>query len=234
MRTLHLAVALLTWTLIAFAQAPSGLQQVKDLQLRSSTNGIIEGQVIDVINGDTITVKSEQESPYSVKLQAIDAPDVGQPYFENSRNSLSKLINKKQVRVEVYTMYGDHSCIGTVYLNGHDVALSLLETGMAWHFKRYAYQQSAESRKSYSEAQSYALEAGLGLWADDRPTPPWVFRGDPLGAGKIGSDPSPAPTSGRKYNLGPRGGCYYVSDSGNKVYVKDKSLCNPAKRVGEP
>lgn len=30
---------------------------------------------------------------------------------------------------------------------------------------------------------------------------------------------------GRKYILGPRGGCHYVSESGRKVYV-DKSHCN--------
>lgn len=36
--------------------------------------------------------------------------------------------------------------------------------------------------------------------------------------------------TGRTYFLGPRGGCYYVSDSGRKVYVKDKSLCEPSNQ----
>lgn len=31
--------------------------------------------------------------------------------------------------------------------------------------------------------------------------------------------------SAKTYILGPRGGCYYLSQSGYKVYVKDKSLC---------
>lgn len=35
---------------------------------------------------------------------------------------------------------------------------------------------------------------------------------------KIGSD-------GRTYVRGSRGGCYYINENGNKVYVKDKSLC---------
>jgi hypothetical protein len=33
------------------------------------------------------------------------------------------------------------------------------------------------------------------------------------------------PTARRTYIRGPRGGCYYVSDSGRKVYV-DHSMCN--------
>ncbi|MCU0350979.1 MAG: hypothetical protein MUF43_09160, partial [Flavobacterium sp.] len=32
-------------------------------------------------------------------------------------------------------------------------------------------------------------------------------------------------SSGRVYQKGPRGGCYYINDSGKKVYV-DKSFCN--------
>jgi hypothetical protein len=32
-------------------------------------------------------------------------------------------------------------------------------------------------------------------------------------------------TAGRVYIRGPRGGCYYISDSGSKVYV-DRSVCN--------
>jgi hypothetical protein len=40
--------------------------------------------------------------------------------------------------------------------------------------------------------------------------------------------PSPEPTrstAGRNYIRGPRGGCYYMSSSGSKVYV-DRSMCN--------
>jgi hypothetical protein len=32
-------------------------------------------------------------------------------------------------------------------------------------------------------------------------------------------------STGRRYMLGPRGGCYYISGSGKKVYV-DRNLCN--------
>ena len=33
-------------------------------------------------------------------------------------------------------------------------------------------------------------------------------------------------SSGREYIKGSRGGCYYMSESGEKVYVKDKRLCD--------
>jgi hypothetical protein len=68
--------------------------------------------------------------------------------------------------------------IGTVFYDGRDVGLALLEKGLAWHYKRFAYQQQPAERKSYIDAQEYALTAGIGIWSDERPTPPWVFRGE--------------------------------------------------------
>lgn len=45
-------------------------------------------------------------------------------------------------------------------------------------------------------------------------------------SGSTQSDASGSrPGSGRSYIRGPRGGCYYYSSSGRKVYV-DRSLCN--------
>jgi hypothetical protein len=129
------------------------------------------------------------------------------------------------VRVVVNTTYANNMIIGTVYRNGQDIAVTLIEVGLAWHFERFAYQQSASARKSYSDAQSYASAARVGLWAEDKPIPPWAFRGEPIIL---------SPKIERKYFLGPRGGCYYVSESGRKVYVQDKTLCGLAPPETKP
>jgi ketosteroid isomerase-like protein len=39
------------------------------------------------------------------------------------------------------------------------------------------------------------------------------------------SNRGPSSSAERKYTLGPRGGCYYMNESGRKIYV-DKSNCN--------
>ncbi len=192
---------------------------------------LLEGKVIRVENGDTITVEVNGDDLYLVKLQAIDAPDAGQPHYEDSKNSLSKLIRGKSVRVVVHALGPSGVMIGTVYHKGRDVGLSLLERGLAWHYKQFPYQQTTASRKAYSDAQNLASAAGLGIWTNAGPVPPWVFRGDAASRLAGAVEPSPAnespdsQTSERKYILGPRGGCYYVSESGGKVYVQDKKLC---------
>lgn len=53
---------------------------------------------------------------------------------------------------------------------------------------------------------------------DSKPSTPSVPRSRP-------SRPVKSTVSDRGYITGPRGGCYYLSGSGRKVYV-DRSLCN--------
>jgi endonuclease YncB( thermonuclease family) len=198
---------------------------------------LVEGKVVKVENGDTITVQGSGQNLYLVKLQAIDAPDVGQPQYEASKNSLSKLIHGKDVRVVVHSTGPSGVLIGTVYRKGRDAGLSLLEKGLAWHYKRFAYQQTTASRKTYSDAQNIASAAGLGIWADASPIPPWVFRGEAVPPEPKAAEPglingAPQSTANvRKYILGPRGGCYYVAESGSKVYVQDKKLCGVTPEI---
>ncbi|MGD9628096.1 MAG: thermonuclease family protein [Pyrinomonadaceae bacterium] len=207
---------------------------------RKSGVGLVDGKVIRVENGDTITVQADGQEQYLVKLQAIDAPDLGQPYYEESKNSLTKLIRGKEVSVVVHATGPSGVMIGTVYRNGRDVSLSLLERGLAWHYVRFPYQQTTANLKTYAEAQSIASAAGLGIWADASPVPPWVFRGDAItsmpGAAEtsLAGGASDQRTTVRKYILGPRGGCYYVSESGSKVYVRDKMLCGVTTPEGKP
>lgn len=208
--------------------SPSTTSDETSLSLPSKHNAqmeLIDGRVIKVVDGDSITVQAKGQVVYAIKLQAVDAPDVGQPFFEEARKSLSKLILNKDVRVVINTTYGENMIIGSLYRNGQDIGLTLIEQGLAWHFKRFAFQQNASARKSYSDAQSSASAARIGLWADEKPVAPWEFRGE--------STILPSKNE-RKYLVGPKGGCYYVSESGRKVYVQDKALCGLSPPLTKP
>jgi len=199
---------------------------------------LIEGQVVTIEDGDTISVMTKERVLHRVRLQAIDAPDDRQPYFEKSRKSLSNLLLRKTVRAVYHSKDSSGRLIATVYQNGRDVGLIQIESGLAWHYKRFSYEQTASARKSYADAQSIAVADRRGLWDDKSPIPPWVFRGDTFSVQSavpvnLANRP-PVQNGERKYLLGPRGGCYYVSESGAKVYVKDKTLCGSAAPVDKP
>jgi endonuclease YncB( thermonuclease family) len=190
---------------------------------------LLEGKVIDVLEGDTITVFAKNGTFSTVRIQGIDAPDNKQNYFKKSKKSLSELIEDKEVKVLTNGKDAQDRYVGSVYFEGRDVGLMQIERGMAWHYKYAAATQTTDVRKKYAQAQETAMSSKLGLWEDSSPKAPWDFRGEAPPAevqkADISSVSAPVDTSGRKYLLGPRGGCYYVSESGRKVYVKDKSLC---------
>jgi len=202
------------------------------------------GKVVAVYSGDAFTVESDGRR-YFVKLQSLDAPEAGQSYFENSQKTLSKLINKKEVRIVVSARDGNDSLIGMVYYDDRDIGLRLLEKGMAWYSKKSASAQTPDGRKIYADAQAHASSEAIGLWAEDKPVPPWVFRGEDTPSDAAGvepekpeaaevSTPTPLVDDGRKYVLGPRGGCYYVAESGRRVYVKDKRRCGVTAADAKP
>lgn len=215
----------------------------KNSEVNKNLNGnagspVIEGRVIAVEDGDTITVQGADGAVFPVRLQAIDAPEFKQDNFKNSKKSLSSLVLNKEVKVLVVSKDADGRQIGTVWVDGLDIGLIQLEKGMAWHYKRYAYEQTPEARKQYADAQTKAQADQLGIWDEKRPIPPWVFRGDvmtapPKNTSNLVTRPS-ATHPDRKYVLGPMGGCYYLADDGHKVYVKDKSRCTTGTGDSKP
>jgi endonuclease YncB( thermonuclease family) len=66
--------------------------------------------------------------------------------------------------------------VGKVLVDGVDANLEQIKRGMAWHYKAYEHEQSTYDRKVYADAENEARAAGLGLWADADPVPPWDFR----------------------------------------------------------
>ena len=136
----------------------------------------IEGLVVGVADGDTITVLDQQKNTYKIRLQGIDAPEKKQAFGEKSKQSLHDLVHSKQVRIEYDKEDKYGRIVGKVTVDDVDVCLQQLVLGMAWHYKKYQNEQSASDRAVYSETELKAKSLKLGLWTDDSPMPPWEFR----------------------------------------------------------
>lgn len=188
---------------------------------------LLEGKVVLVYEGDVISIEGKNHKIYSIHLQGIDAPDEKQSYFKKSKNRLADLILGKEVRVIVHKKADFDRYIGSVYFEGRDVGLTQIEDGMAWHYKALSYEQSAEDRKRYALAEQKARADRKGLWEDKDPVAPWDFRGDIKPVEDVATKTTGLmnTVTGKTYVMGPRGGCYYLNESGVKVYVRDKTLC---------
>jgi endonuclease YncB( thermonuclease family) len=141
--------------------------------------GAYDGRVVGVSDGDTITVLDSSNTQHKVRLSGIDAPEKSQPFGQRSKQSLSDLVFDTTVTVETTKRdrYGRE--IGKVLASGVDVSLEQVRRGLAWHYKAYQREQSAEDRMTYSTAEQEARAAHIGLWIDPMPLPPWEFRHQP-------------------------------------------------------
>ncbi len=209
---------------------------------------LVEGKVKIVDDGDTLIVETKDGNLYTVRMQGIDAPEEKQDFGAKSQKKLSDLILGKDVTVIVRKKDSLNRYIGTVYVGGQDINLKQIEAGLAWHFKKYGYEQTEENQKIYEQAEQKARTEKSGLWKNKNPVEPSIFRGDrettevdkkestekPIVETSSNPttntvNPTPAPSSNkspnRTYIRGSRGGCYYINSKGSKTYV-DRSLCN--------
>jgi len=67
-------------------------------------------------------------------------------------------------------------------LDGRDINLEQIRSGMAWHYKEYEREQTEEDRELYAGAEHEARSARRGLWIDPNPIEPAEFRREERGA----------------------------------------------------
>ena len=141
----------------------------------------MQGKVVGVADGDTITVLDAQNTQHKIRLQGIDAPEKAQPFGNKSKQSLHEMVHGKQVLVDYQKKDKYGRVVGKVLLNSVDVCLEQVKRGMAWHYKQFANEQSKTDQEGYAQAELTAQAQSIGLWKEKSPTPPWVFR-KPTGA----------------------------------------------------
>jgi endonuclease YncB( thermonuclease family) len=137
---------------------------------------LINGRVVSVSDGDTITVLDNTNTQHKIRLSGIDAPEKTQPFGTASRRSLSDLVYGKQVDIEWSKRDRYGRTVGKVLTSGLDVNLEQIRRGMAWFYTKYQSELLSQDRQEYTGAQDYAEKNRLGLWADSSPIPPWDFR----------------------------------------------------------
>jgi micrococcal nuclease len=130
----------------------------------------LEGRVVGVHDGDTLTLLLPEKKTIKIRLAQIDAPESKQAFGQVSRQSLAGMTFNKSVVIEKETTDRYGRTVGTVYVDGLDVNKEQVKNGMAWAYRKYLHDDSIIAM------EESAKEGKLGLWADPNPVPPWQFR----------------------------------------------------------
>jgi endonuclease YncB( thermonuclease family) len=140
------------------------------LAARAAAAETISGAVAVVIDGDTLTVVDEAKKQHRIRLSGIDAPQAKQPYGVRSARSLAQLCLKKEAKVE-WKEKQRGLLVGQVTCADKDVNAEQVRRGMAWVSSR----QTGPGSALY-ELEAYARLQKVGLWAAEKPIPPWEWR----------------------------------------------------------
>lgn len=133
----------------------------------------ITARCVGVYDGDTITVLVETDAgkrQAKIRLDAIDAPEIGQPFGNRAKQTLSGMVFGKDCQVESMGQDRYGRTVGKITVDSKSVNLVMLEAGMAWHFTKY------DQRADLAEREAKARTARVGLWADQAAIPPWHWR----------------------------------------------------------
>jgi endonuclease YncB( thermonuclease family) len=135
----------------------------------------IEGVVVGIVDGDTITVLDTRKVRHRIHLAGVEAPKKFQAYGQRAKDALSGLVFRQQVSVQTSKRDKHGRELGRVLVGNRDASLEQIKSGFAWHYKAYEGVQSPEDRKAYAAAEAEARVQRVGLWRDAHPVPPWEF-----------------------------------------------------------
>lgn len=128
--------------------------------------------VVSVIDGDTIDLYlfGSGTSP-TIRLNGIDCPEKGQPFYEEAKDYTSVLCLHKQVEVIRHDIDKYGRIVADIILpDGRNLGEELVRAGLAWFYDLYSDDPILERLEEIAKSQR------IGLWNQDNPIPPWDFR----------------------------------------------------------
>ena len=136
-----------------------------------SSSADFSGQVVSVLDGDTIEVLHNGKAQ-RIRLQAIDCPEKGQPFGKIAKWATSALVFGRTVTVQGHDKDKYKRLVADVLLADEtNVNQKLVKDGWCWWYRKYA---PGDTVLEVLEAE--AREARRGVWALPNPVPPWEWR----------------------------------------------------------
>jgi endonuclease YncB( thermonuclease family) len=135
-----------------------------------------EARMLRVDDGDSLVVRGADGTTSRIRLAGIDAPEKSQPFANVAREKLPTLLGKRTLSIAAIKIDPWGRLVARVDAQDEDIALAMLDAGLAWHYARYDSDLPVALRERYAKAAALARQQRIGLWRTAKPEPPWEFR----------------------------------------------------------
>lgn len=136
----------------------------------ASSAGAFPGKVIGVHDGDTITVLRADKTQVNVRLNQIDAPELGQAFGQAAKKALAAMVFGQTAEITDHGLDKYGRTIGTVTVGATDANAAMVQQGYAWAYRKYLQDQI------FLTWEANARNQRLGLWNEPNAVPPWEWR----------------------------------------------------------
>lgn len=130
-------------------------------------SNVIEGNVIEVIDGDTIKIMAGGNQEV-VRLIGLNAPERGDCMHMEATQYLESLVLYKMVRVEGDPTQGERDrydrLLAYIYVDDVNAAEEVIRSGFA---REYTYDDPYKFLDQFKAAESQAKDSVLGIWSQE-------------------------------------------------------------------
>lgn len=175
-------------------------------------------RIVGISDGDTATCLTKDKKQIKIRMDQIDAPEIGQDFGAVSKKVLSDLIYNQEVGLDTKEQDKYGRTVAEVFVDNNNINKQMVALGMAWAYREYM--RDGE----YEVLEDRARNAGVGLWSQPNPIYPSDYR-----RSKRGEQTKPLQTqqiqaATEKKALDMSGG-----QCGSKRYCKQMATCSEAK-----
>lgn len=139
------------------------------LQVSIFSQQSMTAKVVGVVDGDTITVITNDNKQLTIRFAEIDAPELDQEFGAIVKQQLAEAIGNQTVSISDLKKDCRDRLTASVSFNNKNLNLQLVEVGYAWTDK------TCQPNEIFSKAESAAREKKIGLWQYPNPVRPTEF-----------------------------------------------------------
>jgi endonuclease YncB( thermonuclease family) len=146
----------------------------------AATSRTLVAKVERVNDGDTLTALKSDGTKLRIRLLGIDAPEIphgtkpGQPYGDEARDYLARLIGGRTIRAKSYGPDGSNGILALVFLGAVNVNVEMVQQGLA---ELYRGAPCKTYCRDLRIAELRARQDRVGMWAQgDKYQSPATFR----------------------------------------------------------
>lgn len=173
---LRISLILLLLAYCRYSLADTTITVPLDSTINQTYTCNLEGRVVKVSDGDTITVLDSSKNQHKVRRAGIDAPEKKQDFGNAAQKALAGKVAGQTVCVSWHKKDKYGRLVGNILINNQSANLQMIQEGFAWHYKKYSGEQTTDEQTVFAQAETSARLEVIGLWSQPYPVAPWNWR----------------------------------------------------------